>query len=254
MAIGSTTIWWTSSGPVNAPERWHIKWAWPMPNECKMATEADPNKKLTNGDILTETIPKESEHDNCAHRMAYSMASQETVRTNTRRWWPSSYSDRYRCRRTSHGGPEDNQGPFRTKPLTETLTGYRVNRIQNSLNSIPNWMANRITRGVTNDCRETNENSTEAAYQDGNREVDPERTEAITQMTITKKRSTETLLNPTSWNGEIGQCNVQSRFPRAAAWSYHGEYDHLLWRLCVGYWSITYCPCLMQLAHSTTLE
>jgi len=62
-----------------------------------------------------------------------------------------------------------------------------------SPNGIPDWMPNHLTRGLPNDYRETNGYSTETAYQDGQREVDQERTEAIIQMTFTEKQSTETL-------------------------------------------------------------
>jgi len=54
-------------------------------------------------------------------------------------------------------------------------------------------MPNHLTRGLQNDYRETNGYSTEAAYLDGHREVDQERTEVIIRMPSTEKRSTETL-------------------------------------------------------------
>ena len=89
-------------------------------------------------------------------------------------------------------------------------------------------MPNHFTRGLQNDHRQDNGYSTETAYRDGHRQVDQERTEAIIQMTFTKKRSTETLRNAESRDTEICICNVQSGSPRAEARSYHGEYDHLL--------------------------
>jgi hypothetical protein len=65
-----------------------------------------------------------------------------------------------------------------------------------------------LTRGLPNDNREGNGYSTEAAYRDGHRDVDQELTKAIIRMTVTEKRSTETLLNAESRHGEICKCNV----------------------------------------------
>ena len=65
-----------------------------------------------------------------------------------------------------------------------------------------------LTGGLPNDYREANGYSTEAAYRDGHREVKQERTKAIIQMTFTEKRSTETLLNAESRDGEICKCNI----------------------------------------------
>jgi len=73
------------------------------------------------------------------------------------------------------------------------------------------------TRSQRNDYREANGYSTEAAYRDGHREVEQERIKAIIEMAITEKRSTETLLNAESRDGEIYKCNVQSGFPREDA-------------------------------------
>jgi hypothetical protein len=84
------------------------------------------------------------------------------------------------------------------------------------------------TRGLPKDYREGNRYSTEAAYRDGHREVNQERTEAVIRMTFTEKRSTETLLNAELRDGEICKYNVQSGFPRAKARFYHGQYDRLL--------------------------
>jgi len=67
-------------------------------------------------------------------------------------------------------------------------------------------------------------------------------------MTITEKRSTETLQNAESRDAEICKCDVQSGFPTAEAHSYHGEYDYLLLCLRVRYGSMIYRPRLMQLA------
>jgi hypothetical protein len=78
---------------------------------------------------------------------------------------------------------------------------------------------------LPNDYREANAYSTEAAYRDGHRELEKERTKAIIQMTFTDKRSPETLLNTETRDGEIYKCNVQSSFPRAEALLLHGEYD-----------------------------
>jgi hypothetical protein len=49
-------------------------------------------------------------------------------------------------------------------------------------------MPNHHTRGLPNDYREANEYSTEAAYRDGHRDFNQERTEAIIRMTFTEKR------------------------------------------------------------------
>jgi len=89
-------------------------------------------------------------------------------------------------------------------------------------------MPNHISRGLPNDNREANGYSTEAAYRDGHREVDQERTEGIIRMTFREKQATETLPNAESRDAEICICNVQSGFPRAEERFYHGEYDHLL--------------------------
>jgi hypothetical protein len=59
--------------------------------------------------------------------------------------------------------------------------------------------------------REANGYSTEAAYRDGHREVDQERTEAIIQMTFTKKRSTETLPDAESRDTGIRICKAAFR-------------------------------------------
>jgi hypothetical protein len=86
-----------------------------------------------------------------------------------------------------------------------------------------------LTGGLPNDYREANGYSTEAAYRDGHREVNKQRTEAIVRMAFTEKRSTETLANTESRDAEICKCDVQSGFTRAEACSCHGEYDHLLY-------------------------
>jgi hypothetical protein len=82
-----------------------------------------------------------------------------------------------------------------------------------------------LTGSLPNDYREANGYSTEAAYRDGHREVEEERTNAIIGMTFTKKRSTETLRNAESRDGEICKCNVQSSFRRGEALLLHGKYD-----------------------------
>ena len=51
---------------------------------------------------------------------------QNSLPNGIKKWSPRSHSDVYHCRRTSHGGPEDYQEPYRTKPLTETLTEWRT--------------------------------------------------------------------------------------------------------------------------------
>jgi hypothetical protein len=73
-------------------------------------------------------------------------------------------------------------------------------------------MPNHLTRGLPNDYRETNGYSTEAAYRDGHREVDQERTEAIIRMTFREKRATETLPNAESRDAEICIYNIQAAF------------------------------------------
>jgi hypothetical protein len=82
-----------------------------------------------------------------------------------------------------------------------------------------------LTGGLPEDYREANGYSTEAAYRDGHREVEQESTKDIIQITFTEKRSTETLLNAESRDGEICKCNVHSSFPRAEALLLNGEYD-----------------------------
>ena len=94
------------------------------PNDCNMATEAVPNAIPNDCDMATELVPKEIEND---YRIVYRMASQETVETTTKRWWPRSHSDWYHCRRTSHGDRlRGYRERYRTKPLTETLTEWRT--------------------------------------------------------------------------------------------------------------------------------
>jgi len=69
-------------------------------------------------------------------------------------------------------------------------------------------MPNHHIRGLQNDYRATNGYSTEAAYRDGHREVDQERTEAIIRMTSTGKRSPETLPDAESRDAGIRICNA----------------------------------------------
>jgi hypothetical protein len=56
-------------------------------------------------------------------------------------------------------------------------------------------MPNHLTTYRPNDYPEANGYFTEAAYRDGHRELEQERTKALIRMTFTKKQSTETLLN-----------------------------------------------------------
>jgi len=78
-----------------------------------------------------------------------------------------------------------------------------------------------LTGRLPNEYPEVNGYSTAAAYRDGHREVEQERTKAIIKMTFTEKRSTETILNAKSRDGEICKCNAQSGFPRAEALLLH---------------------------------
>jgi len=64
-------------------------------------------------------------------------------------------------------------------------------------------MPNHLTRGLPNDYRETKGYSTEAAYRDGHRGVDQERTEAIIRMT-----SNETLPDAESSDAGIRICKA----------------------------------------------
>jgi len=69
--ISPPSIRRTSSRPVNAPERWPVKRAWSMPNECNMATEAVPNAIPNDRGMATESVPKEIEKDHQAYRIVY---------------------------------------------------------------------------------------------------------------------------------------------------------------------------------------
>ena len=60
-----------------------------------------------------------------------------------------------------------------------------------------------LTRGPTNDYRQANGYSTEAAYRDAHREVEQQLTKAFIQMTCTETDCTETLLRAESRDGEI---------------------------------------------------
>jgi hypothetical protein len=74
-----------------------------------------------------------------------------------------------------------------------------------------------------------------------------ERNIVIIQMTFTKKRSVETLLNAESRDGEICKCNAQSGLLRSEALLLHGEYD-LPRCYRVSYGSMICHPRQMQLA------
>ena len=82
------------------------------------------------------------------------------------------------------------------------------------MNWIPIWIPNDHTRGLPNNYWETNEYCTEAAYRDGDRDSNPERTEAIIRMTFTENRPTDTQQNAESRDAEICKCDVQWGFPR----------------------------------------
>jgi len=137
--------------------------------------------------------------------------------------------------------------PYQATDQDAYRMAYRRIKKQ-SPNGIPSWMPTLHTRDLPKDYREANRYSTEAAYRDGHREVNQERTKAMIRMTFTEKRSTETLLNAELRDGEICKCNVLSGFPRAEARFYHGEYHRLLWCLCVRYGSMIFHPRPMQLA------
>jgi len=183
-----------------------------IPNDSNMATEAVPNEIPNDCDMATELVPNEIQYVPGTYWIAYRMASWETVEITTKRWSPRSHSDGYHCERTSHGDREDYREPYRTKPLTKTLTEWHTKGSILSPNGIPKWIPILLIGSLPNDYREANGYSTEAAYQDGHREVKQERTKAIIQMTFT-----ETLLNAEARDGEICKCNVQSSFPRAEA-------------------------------------
>jgi len=82
-------------------------------------------------------------------------------------------------------------------------------------------------RGLPNDYRERNGYSTEAAYRDGHREVDQERTEAIIGMTSTKKQSNETLPDAEPRDAGIRICKgafrEQKRAPIAGSMTTYWE-------------------------------
>jgi len=148
--MSSPSIRRTSSSPANVSEKWQVKWAWSMPNECDMATEA---------------VPKEIENHHRAYRIVHRMASKETVETTTERWWPRSHSDRYHCQRTSHGDrmrglpgalpyqPTDRDA---YRMAYRTIKYYRRTEYRTECGMI-----------LPNDFREANGYSTEAAYRDG---------------------------------------------------------------------------------------
>jgi len=97
-------------------------------------------------------------------------------------------------------------------------------------------MPNHISRDLPNDYREANGYSTDAAYRDGHREVDQERTEAIIRITFTEKRPTETLPNAKGRDAGIRICKEafreQKRGPIAVSMTTYCE------SLCVRYGSM----------------
>jgi len=132
---------------------------------------------------------------------------------------------------------EDYRERYSTKSLTETLTEWRTKESKS--------IAERHT-----------ELNAKPHYQRSTKWL-PRNKRIFYRSCLPKwpqKRSSETLLNTESRDGEICKCTVQSGFPRAEAGSYRGEYDHPVWSLRVRHRSMTYCPRLMQLAHSTTLK
>jgi len=96
-----------------------------------MASDAVPNEIRNDCYMATELIPNKIEYDHWTYWIAYRMASQETVEITTKRWPPRSHSDGYPCKRTSHGDREHFQEPYRTKPVTKTLTEWHTERSRN---------------------------------------------------------------------------------------------------------------------------
>jgi len=76
-------------------------------------------------------LPNEIEYGHWAYRMAYWMASRETVKITTNRWSPRPHSDRYHSRRTPHGNREDYWKPYRIKPLSKMLTEWQTKGSRN---------------------------------------------------------------------------------------------------------------------------
>jgi len=71
----------------NEPDPWRTS--------ANMATEPVPNAIPNNCDMATDLVPKEIENDHRAYRIAYRMASRETVKITTKRWSPRSHSNGY---------------------------------------------------------------------------------------------------------------------------------------------------------------
>ena len=197
-----------------------------------MATQAVPNATPTHCDMATELVPNEIENDHrgygkvyrMVYRIIYWMASQEPVETTTKRWWPRSHSDRFHCRRTSHG--DRMRGLPGALPYQATdQDAYRMaNRsIKNYCRTAYRTECRTI---LPNDYREANRYSTEAAYRDSQGK----------SADNVPKPSSECLLPrsgpPISyWRCRIKRCrnpHMQSCFPRAEAHSFRGEYDYVL--------------------------
>ena len=233
--ICSPSIRRTSSRPENVAERWHVKRASSMPNECNMATEAVPNEIPTKCNIVTEAVPNailnvqdlaielvpnEIEYDHQAYWIAYRMTSRQTVKITTNGWWLRSHSNGYHCWRTSHGDRENYRKPYCTKPLTAMHTALHtegskpIAEWHTELNDKPHCQ--RPTKWLL-------------------------RNKRIFYWSCLQwwpQRSTETLPNTASRDGEIYIYNLQRGFLRAEARSYRGEYDHPVWSLHVRYGSM----------------
>jgi len=105
--ISTPNIQRRSSRPEHAPETWHLKWAWSIPNKiliaCNLATQDVPTEMPNNCEIATEVVPKDVKNNHQVYLIVYQMASQETVKATINRWWPRSHRDSCHWQRTWHG-------------------------------------------------------------------------------------------------------------------------------------------------------
>jgi len=177
-----------SSRPLNAPERWHVERACSMLNQWNMATKAVPNTIPNDCNMAAKLVGKEIQNDHRAYRIVYQMASKETGETITNRWSQRSHSNGYHWQRTSHGDREDYRESYCTKPLTQTFSEWHTEASKTIAEMYTELNAKRHVQGLPNDYREVNRYSTNAAYREGYKEVDQERTEAIIRMTFTEKQ------------------------------------------------------------------
>jgi len=63
-----------------------------IPNDCNMAIKAVPDEITNDCDVTTELAANEIKYDHRTYRIAYRMASRETVKITTNRLSPRSHS------------------------------------------------------------------------------------------------------------------------------------------------------------------